>query len=189
MSEDLSDTPPRESTATEQQFASLAMLQGMLLLHALLAGFIGYQAWKLSLGFGVMGADRMADFYAIHIFYLVVIGPTPALNLLAIVHAESRPSRAKRYLRPALVFAWVQAACGMLIAIPFAAFILPLFLAALYAFIVGVTTKAANEMEPGSVRGRLSRRHLTAIDLTAALCASAVLAIPVAVLDSRYHVF
>jgi 16S rRNA C967 or C1407 C5-methylase (RsmB/RsmF family) len=37
MSEDPTDTPSRKSTATEQQFASLAMLQRTLLLHALLA--------------------------------------------------------------------------------------------------------------------------------------------------------
>lgn len=183
--------PPRQIIAPERQFASTAEFQGTLIFHALVAGVIGVLAWKVTLGFGVMGADSVSDFYAIHIFYLVVFGMTPALNLLAAMHLGSRPARAKRYLNPALVFAWIQVSFGILFSVVAAVsgFLVPLFFAVLYALVVGIASKAASELETGNERGPSGGWRLAAFDLAAFTVVCAVLAIPVALFDNRYHVF
>ncbi|MDA1362672.1 hypothetical protein O1R50_23825 [Glycomyces luteolus] len=187
MSDDLSDTP--EQQVPQQQFASVPAFQGMLIVHALAAGIIGVPAWMITIGFGVMGADSMSDFYAIHFFYLVVFGMTPGLNLLATIHLPSRPARAKRYLAPVLVFAWIQVSCGALFAVVAAAsaFIVPLFFAILYTFVVVCIAKATSELEAGGEGVRSGR--LVAVDLAVFTLASAVLAIPVAVFGHLYRVF
>lgn len=145
----------------------------------------------VTIGFGVMGADGMAAFYTIHLFYLVVFGMTPALNLLATIHLPARPARAKRYLAPAMVFAWVQVACGVLFTAVAAAsgFFVPLFFAVLYTFVVGLATSATSKLSHGNERQRSGGWRLVAVDLAVFMIVSAVLAIPVALFDNRYHVF
>jgi hypothetical protein len=187
MSEDDADTLRRQAAATEHS-APVTTVAGALILHALLAAFIGFQGWKMTLGFSVMGADSMSDFYAIHIFYLLVFGISPALDLLAVIHLQSRPTRARRYLIPALVVAWIQAACGMLLAIPavIAGFALPLFIAVPYAFMVGVATRAARNLDHG---GRSGGWRLASVDLAVFTGINAVIAIPVVLFDNQYQVF
>jgi hypothetical protein len=192
MTDDDSDTARRQGITPEPQFASIPAFQGVLILHALAAAFVGVQGWKVTLGYGIIGADSVSDFYAMHFFFLAIFGVTPALNLLAAIHLTSRPARARRYLDPALVLAWIQVACGMLFALTAAGtgfFVLPLLFVVPYAFVVGLATKAAMELETGSHRGRTGGWRLAAADLAVFTVVSAVLAIPVALFDNRYHVF
>jgi len=76
MTEDRPEPPQRQTITPEPQFASILEFQGLLILHALAAGIIGVLGWMVTIGFGVMGADGIATFYAIHLFYLVVFGMT-----------------------------------------------------------------------------------------------------------------
>jgi hypothetical protein len=191
MTDDRPETPQRQTITPEPQFASIPEFQGLLILHALAAGIIGVLGWMVTIGFGAMGADGMATFYAIHLFYLVVFGMTPALNLLTTIHLPSRPARAKRYLAPAMVFAWIQVACGVLFASVAAAsgFFVPLIFAVLYTLVVGLATKATSSLRHGNERQRSGGWRLVAVDLAVFMIVSAVLAIPVALFDNKYHVF
>jgi hypothetical protein len=180
------------SPAAGGQPASTTALRVALLIHAVLAAAFGIQAWKITLGFSVMGAESISDFYPIHIFYLVVFGPTPVLNLLAAIHLSSRPVRANRYLVPALVFAWIQTVIMLLFAIivaTTAGFVVPLFFAILFALLVGIVTRAKTRYRAGSEQQRLGSWRTAALDIAVVVLVSVVLAIPVVLFNNQYAVF
>ncbi|MCD0445920.1 hypothetical protein LO763_20115 [Glycomyces sp. A-F 0318] len=102
-------------TAAAGRAAPIKRLRVLLLLHAILAVIGGLPLWLSTLGFGVMG-ESATTLAALTVGLLLVLVPTPPLNLLAVRYLAPRPDRARRYLTAAAVPACMQAAAAALYA-------------------------------------------------------------------------
>jgi hypothetical protein len=156
----------------------------LLVVHLAVVLGVGTWVWLVSLALAAMAGSDTSGIGPSIILWLLLIGVTPVVNLLAAVHLKARPNRARRYLMVAATWAWLQVIGAALIGIALVFWIPVLLLLIVPAVLMalGITRAAVRETPPQQAEHATWRTAVIDVGIGVGISAG-VLALPVTYLQ------